>query len=203
MAVGDGVSFTGIYEFSNKKIKLFSKEIEQPGDIEEIDASNLDSQDLITKIGEDNINKLKEDIELITEMIPKLDQEEFLAGIQTPVFFGSALYSFGVSEMMKHLAINAPGPTPKAALEAPYDNSSKELHISPNESQFSGFIFKIQANMDKNHRDRMAFLRVCSGVFKRNQKIHHTRTEKDIKIASQYFSKQKIGLLQKKPIQVI
>ena len=93
--------------------------------------------------------------------------------------------------MMKHLALNAPGPTPKTALEAPYDSSSKELQISPSESQFSGFIFKIQANMDKNHRDRMAFLRVCSGVFKRNQKIHHTRTEKDIKIASPVFFQAK------------
>ena len=162
--------FSGIYEFKTKKIKLFSKEIESPNDVKEIEASNLDSEEIEQVIGSESIYKLKEDIELIQEIIPELDNEEFLAGIQTPVFFGSALYSFGVKEMMFHLSETAPGPTPKSAIEKPYNSDSNKITIPPTSNEFSGFIFKIQANMDKNHRDRMAFLRVCSGIFKRNQK---------------------------------
>ena len=108
-AVGDGVSFSGIYEFASKKIKLFSKDLESPNDVEEIDATKLDSTQILDLIGSESIEKLKEDIELIQEIIPNLDNEEFLAGIQTPVFFGSALYSFGVKEMMLHLSKTAPG----------------------------------------------------------------------------------------------
>jgi peptide chain release factor 3 len=124
---------------------------------------------------------------MLEGLIPSLSKEEFLSGIQTPVFFGSALYSFGVKELLDYMADSCPPPIEREALLSPYDAHSERELISPSDNDFSGFIFKIQANMDKNHRDRMAFLRICSGKFTRNQKIYHTRTKKDLKISSPVF----------------
>ncbi len=184
--IGDGVNFKGIYSISEKRIILFSANKENL-EINTIEAKNLDSPDILEICGVDNINQLKEDLELVQGVLPEFNQEEFLKGKQTPVFFGSALYSFGVRSLVNFISDNSPHPQSRQALLTPFDEKSEQIEVSVNDSKFSGFIFKIQANMDKNHRDRMAFMRVCSGTFKKGQKIFNTRTDKDIKIASPVF----------------
>jgi peptide chain release factor 3 len=181
--IGSGVDFKGVYDFRTKQIVSF-KDAKDPLTPFTLDASDLSAQAVKDYIGVTLLEKLEEDLEMVTEMMPSFDQEEFLAGIQTPVFFGSALNNFGVKETLDMIAAQAPGPQSREVKLAPYDESAQTRMITPDEKKFTGFIFKIQANMDKNHRDRVAFMRVCSGVFKRGQKIFHTRTEKEIKIAT-------------------
>ncbi len=182
--IGDGVTFKGVYNFATKKIILFSKNDKDFTDHTVIDGSNISSQHLTEYLDPEQITKLKEDLEMVEGLIPPFSIEEFLAGIQTPVFFGSALFDFGVNETLDMIADIAPPPLPKKIRLFPYDEHAEISTVNPDNSKFSGFIFKIQANMDKGHRDRMAFLRVCSGTFVRNQKIFHVRSEKDIKISS-------------------
>ncbi len=181
--IGDGVNFKGVYDILTKQIRSFT-DSQDPNIPKIIDASNLDSPKLQKEIGEQFITKLKEDMEMIKELISPFDEEEFLAGIQTPVFFGSALNNFGVKETLDMISNKAPGPGPREVKLPPYDSDSSIRIVNPNEDKFTGFIFKIQANMDKRHRDRIAFMRVCSGRFERNEKIFHVRSGKEIKIAT-------------------
>jgi peptide chain release factor 3 len=181
--IGDGVNFKGVYDLKSKLIRTFS-EGQDPLNPRLIDASDLDGVELKKFIGETLLAKLKEDLEMINELMPEFDKEEFLAGIQTPVFFGSALNNFGVQEVLDCICKYAPTPLEKEVKLPPFDETAPTKLISPKDKTFSGFIFKIQANMDKRHRDRVAFLRVCSGKFERNQKIFHVRSGKEIKVAS-------------------
>ena len=112
---------------------------------------------------------------LIQELCPKFDLEAYLAGTLTPVFFGSAINNFGVKEVLEGLHKFAPTPRPHPA---------QERMVSPDENKVSGFIFKIQANMDPKHRDRIAFMRICSGHFRRGQALKQIRTGKEIKVAT-------------------
>ncbi len=181
--IGSGVDFKGVYDLITKKIVTF-KEGADPTNPEIIDASDLHDTKVKEYIGEELLEQLQNDLEMVTELMPRFDLDEFLAGIQTPLFFGSALHNFGVREVLNMISSHAPGPMPREVLLPPFNSSAPTEMIDPNAKDFSGFIFKIQANMDKRHRDRVAFLRVCSGEFKRNQKILHVRTDKEIKISS-------------------
>ena len=184
--IGDGVHFQGVYDLISKKIILFNKD-NQTTQPKIICGKDLTSQEIKSEINEESLNKLIEDLEMLEGLMPALEEEEFLNGIQSPVFFGTALFNFGVKEMLEFMCQSCPGPTKKQVKLFPYESDSPTEMISPDASTFSGFVFKIQANMDKNHRDRMAFLRVCSGTFTRNQKIFHSRTKKDLKISSPVF----------------
>ncbi|MBD64343.1 MAG: peptide chain release factor 3 [Halobacteriovoraceae bacterium] len=182
--IGMGVDFKGVYDLKTKKVRVFGDK-KDPLNPTIIDASDLNNPELINYIGETLKEKLEEDLMMVEELIPPFNMEEYLAGIQTPVFFGSALYNFGVKEVLDMITDNAPGPRPRKAKLEPFDADSDEVVIDPqSDKKFSGFVFKIQANMDKKHRDRIAFMRICSGKFTRNQKLHHVRTGKDIKIAT-------------------
>ncbi len=181
--IGDGVKFKGVYDLRTKMITVFSEKAD-PTSPDIIDANNLDDDKVLNYIGEDLLEKLKEDLDMISNCIGEFSIEEYLAGIQTPVFFGSALNNFGVKETLDFMSKNAPLPKKREVKLEPYTPEAPTRMVSPDESAFSGFVFKIQANMDPKHRDRMAFLRVCSGVFKRNQNIFHVRTGKKVKIAS-------------------
>lgn len=182
--IGMGVDFKGVYDLKTKLVRLFGDK-RDPFNPTIIDGNDLNNPELINYIGNDLKEKLEEDLMMISELIPEFNMHEYLAGIQTPVFFGSALYNFGVKEVLDMITTNAPGPGKRKARLAPYDHSAEEIIMDPQlEKKFSGFIFKIQANMDKKHRDRIAFLRVCTGRFERNQKLHHVRTGKDIKITT-------------------
>lgn len=136
--------------------------------------SGADAAALEQLLGDDKAT-LFEDIEFMREVCPTFDPEAFRRGEQTPVFFGSALRNFGVSECLDYLTDYAPGPTVREA---------KERDVHPDEADFSGFVFKIQANMDPSHRDRIAFLRVCSGRYRRGMKIRHVRLGRDIQISN-------------------
>jgi peptide chain release factor 3 len=181
--IGDGVDFKGVYDFKTKKIRSFADK-KDPFNPTEIDANDLESPELVNFLGDTLLEKLTEDLQMVEELIEPFNKELYLEGIQTPVFFGSALYNFGVKEVLDMITDHAPAPKERNAKLPPYDSESEETTITPDHKKFTGFIFKIQANMDKKHRDRIAFMRVCSGVFKRNTKIFHVRTEKEVKISN-------------------
>jgi peptide chain release factor 3 len=180
--IGSGVDFKGVYDLRTKQIMSF-KDAKDPFNPIIIDAADLDSPAVLKFIGAPLLATLKDELELVGTLIGDFSTEEFLHGIQSPVFFGSALNNFGVKETLDMISKNSPGPRPREVKLAPYESDSPTQIIDPNTTtEFTGFIFKIQANMDKKHRDRVAFMRVCSGKFVRNQKIYHVRTDKELKI---------------------
>lgn len=181
--VGSGIDFRGVYDFKKKSILSF-KNAKDPFSPTFVDASDLNSPELKSHLGERILAQFKEELEMAEGLMPVFDEAEYLAGRQSPVFFGSALKNFGVKETLDMICQIAPTPRPRAAVVAPYDSSSESVTISPDDKEFTGFIFKIQANMDSKHRDRISFMRVCSGKFNRNDKIFHIRTGKDIRIAT-------------------
>ena len=121
----------------------------------------------------DQLEDLLEEIELVRGASHEFDQQRYLDGQLTPVYFGSALRNFGVMEMLDGFVKVSPAPIQRLTTEQPVD---------PKDEQFSGFVFKIQANMDPKHRDRMAFMRICSGSYQQGMKMHHVRIGKDIKV---------------------
>lgn len=169
LPVGMGQNFFGIMDRNNYYIEPFKDEtyIELNKDYQIIGDSLLKNDDMYQKCVEDMI--------LITEAGVEYSKEKQLKGEQTPVFFGSALSSFGVESFLNYYVDNAPLPSGR--------NTADGNYISPMSEDFSGFIFKIQANMDPRHRDRIAFLRVCSGVFNRGMDVNLTRTGKKLKIS--------------------
>jgi peptide chain release factor 3 len=185
--IGDGVEFKGIYDRKTKTIIKFNKNGKSYLDHDVINFNDMAHLKELNIFSEDDLNKLNEDLEMLEGLIPNLDSSEFLSGIQTPLFFGSALFSFGVKELVDHMAKFSPSPIKREVILPPYTAHAEKKFIEPEDKLFSGFVFKIQANMDKNHRDRIAFLRVCSGKFMRNQKIYHTRLKKELKVSSPVF----------------
>lgn len=181
--VGSGVDFKGVYDLSTRQIISY-KNAKDPFSPVLIDAKDLENENLRVILGPDILEKLKSDLEMLATLIPPFSKEEYLAGIQTPVFFGSALHNFGVKETLDIICKIAPSPKPREASLAPFDSNAPKITILPTDDEFTGFIFKIQANMDPKHRDRISFMRVCSGKFSRNDKIFHVRSGKEIRIAT-------------------
>ena len=172
--IGMGKGFRGVYDIVNRMIHLFDpRQNKGSGGILEID--DLDDGRLDDLIGKTAADLLREDLDLVINAGPEFDLEKFQAGEQTPVFFGSALSGFGVEEMFRNFVDITPSPQPSRA---------RERMVSPYENSCTGFVFKIQANMDPKHRDRIAFMRICSGNFKRGQKLRNTRLKRDIKISN-------------------
>ena len=136
---------------------------------------NLDDPSLEDHIGEDYADTLREEVETITEVYPHFDHDSYTSGQLSPVFFGSAINNFGVKELLDCFVEIAPTPTI-------FDTEERE--VDPFEKSFSGFVFKIHANMDPKHRDRIAFLRICSGIFQRNTNYLHVRKGKKIKFSN-------------------
>jgi peptide chain release factor 3 len=123
----------------------------------------------------DLLEKLREDLEMARELLPKLDPQAVLEGHMTPIWFGSAINSFGVKELMDGIGTYGPEPQPQSA---------QPRQIAPDESKVSGFVFKVQANMDPKHRDRVAFVRMASGHFTRGMKLTHVRSKKPMAITN-------------------
>ena len=181
--IGMGYDFKGIYNLWEKNINLFSGDSRK--NIEEtIEINDLSSTELDKLIGEKSADTLREEIELITGIYPAFNKEEYLNGNQQPVFFGSALNNFGVRELLDCFVDIAPKPRPK---------KSEERVVQPDEKDFTGFVFKIHANMDPNHRDRLAFVKVVSGTFERNTPYLHVRNNKKMKFSSPnaFFAEKK------------
>lgn len=181
--IGMGYDFQGIYNIWEKNINLFSGDSRK--DIEEtISFSDIMNPELENIIGEKAANKLREELELVGEVYPDFNREEYLNGDLQPVFFGSALNNFGVRELLDCFIEIAPSPRPK---------ESDTRVVNPDEPKFSGFVFKIHANMDPKHRDRLAFVKIVSGTFERNKSYLHTRLDKNLKFSSPnaFFAEKK------------
>ncbi len=181
--IGMGYDFKGIYNIWEKNINLFSGDSRK--DIEEtIEVNDLSSPELDTLIGESAAQTLREEIELVEGIYPEFNAETYQAGEIQPVFFGSALNNFGVRELLDCFVEIAPKPRAK---------QSEERLVKPDEDKFSGFVFKIHANMDPNHRDRLAFIKIVSGTFKRNTPYLHVRNKKKLKFSSPnaFFAEKK------------
>ena len=170
--IGMGKDFKGVYNLYTDKIHVYT-----PGkgsvlpDDQQIDG--LESAAAKALLG-DEYDAFFEEIDLVRGASHTFDVDQFLAGKLSPVFFGTALGNFGVREMLDDFVQWAP---------PPQDRETKEREVQAGESAFSGFIFKIQANMDPRHRDRVAFMRVCSGRYSKGMKMRHVRIGKDVKIA--------------------
>jgi peptide chain release factor 3 len=171
--IGMGKRFKGVYNLYRNELHLFRPgEDHRKTDIVSID--NIDSPELDKLLGT-QAQELRDDIELLKGAANPFDRDEYLRANQTPVFFGSAINNFGVQEMLDAFVELAPPPGVR---------ETAERLVAPDEPQFSGFVFKIQANMDPAHRDRIAFLRICSGKFTRGMKVRHHRIGKDISLAN-------------------
>ncbi|AEE18104.1 peptide chain release factor 3 [Dokdonia sp. 4H-3-7-5] len=181
--IGMGYDFKGIYNLWEKNVNLFSGDSRK--NIEEtIKISNLKDEVLDKLVGPKAADNLREEIELVQGVYPAFNQQDYLDGKQQPVFFGSALNNFGVRELLDCFVKIAPPPRPK---------KSEERLVQPDEKDFSGFVFKIHANMDPKHRDRLAFIKIVSGVFERNKPYLHVRNKKKLKFSSPnaFFAERK------------
>jgi peptide chain release factor 3 len=170
--INSGPDFKGVYNLFDRSLQIFNPSIQeiQPGfRFDDIHDPNLENY-----IGRD-ASILREELELLEGVYPLFDQEEYLSGHLAPVFFGSALYNFGVRELLETFVKIAPFPRP---------SNTEEREIFPDEETFTGFVFKIHANIDPNHRSRIAFVKVCSGHFERNKTYLHVRQGKTLRISS-------------------
>ena len=175
--IGMGRDLKGVYDLTRDRVILFD-----PGrgdHIAEIGLdATLDSPDLDAAVGAAAAAKLREEVELVRAGFPEFDLEAFHAGHLTPVFFGSALKTFGVAELLRGVGRLAPQPLARAA---------NTRTVTSDEAKVTGFVFKVQANMDPNHRDRIAFFRICSGRFQRGMKLRHVRSGKVMALVNPVF----------------
>lgn len=171
--VGMGKRFKGIYHRYKDMVYIYQsgKNAQKQ---EAMCIKGLDNPQLDELLG-DIAQELREEIELVKGASHEFNLERYLEGKLTPVYFGSAINNFGIKELLDDYVHYAPGPKPRAA---------QERIVSPEEESFSGFVFKIQANMDPKHRDRIAFLRICSGAYKKGMKLNHLRLGKEVQIAN-------------------
>lgn len=172
--IGMGLDFQGIYNMWEKNLKFFTEEKKQKvGD--RIEIEDINDPIINELIGDKAAENLRTDQELITSVYPEFSKQEYLDGTLQPVFFGSALNNFGVQELLDAFIDIAPNPLPKM---------SDIRLVKPEENNFTGFVFKIHANMDPKHRDRLAFVKIVSGTFKRNTNYLHVRQNKTLKFSS-------------------
>jgi peptide chain release factor 3 len=170
--INNGPEFKGVYNIFDSSLSLFNPSITE---IEKgIRFENLNDPELNKYIGNDAI-VLREDLEMVEGIYPDFDHYQYLDGELAPAFFGSALYNFGVQELLDTFVKLAPSPRPKKA---------EERLVHPEEETFTGFVFKIHANIDPNHRSRIAFVKICSGMFERNKNYRHIRLAKTFKYSS-------------------
>ena len=181
--IGMGYDFQGIYNIWEKNVQLFVEEDKQHKGTA-IQYDDLNDPELVQAIGEKALNTLNDELELVEGVYPRFDREAYLNSQLQPVFFGSALNNFGVQELLNCFIDIAPAPLNKQAVER---------EIDPTEKAFSGFVFKIHANMDPNHRDRLAFIKIVSGTFERNKPYLHVRNNKKLKFSSPnaFFAERK------------
>ncbi|MDH3351164.1 MAG: peptide chain release factor 3 [Gammaproteobacteria bacterium] len=169
--IGMGSRLKGVYHLLQDRIYLYSR-VGRERVSEQRVIEGLDSAAATQVLGDD-AESFREEIELVKGATPELSIDEYLAARQSPVFFGSALSNFGVRELLDEFVQHAPAPLPR---------ESEQRIVQPDEPQLSGFVFKIQANMDPGHRDRIAFMRICSGEYRNGLRVLHVRSGKEIKI---------------------
>ncbi len=171
--IGMGKRFRGIYHLYQDRLYLYQsgKNAQKQDALQIQGLSNPMVDELLGELA----IELRDEIELVKGASHVFNLEKYLSGKLTPVYFGSAINNFGIKELLDDFASYAPGPMPRATVER---------SVRPEEEKFSGFVFKIQANMDPKHRDRIAFLRICSGAYKKGMKLSHLRLSKEVQIAN-------------------
>jgi peptide chain release factor 3 len=174
--INSGKDFKGVYNLSDKSLLLFTAGTKANDDAV-ISIDDLSQTLLDEKIGERDAATLREDVELIDGVYGQLKKEDYLSGKIAPIFFGSAVNNFGVKELLDIFVKIGP---------EPQGRQTSVREIKPFDPKFSGFVFKIHANLDPRHRDRIAFLRVCAGRFERNKYYHHVRLDKDFRFSNPY-----------------
>lgn len=171
-----GRDFKGVYNIHNKSLLTFQAN-QKATDEDLIPLPDLNTEEIVDMVGEKDAHALREDMELIQGVYDSFNTQEYLDGNLSPVFFGSAVNNFGVKDLLDTFIEIAPSPVPRM---------TDIREVNPEENKFTGFIFKIHANIDPRHRDRVAFLRVCSGRFERNTFYIHTRLEKNLRFSNPY-----------------
>ena len=179
--IGQGQRFKGVYNIYEQQLNLFTPNKQR---VTEKVAVDIKTAELDEMVGEREAQQLRDDLELVDGVYPTFEEEDYRAGVVAPVFFGSALNNFGVQELLNCFVDIAPSPRPTKA---------EERMVLPEEPKFTGFIFKITANIDPNHRSCIAFCKVCSGKFVRNQPYLHVRQEKTVRFSSptQFMAQRK------------
>jgi peptide chain release factor 3 len=173
--INSGKEFKGVYDLDQKSLLLFTANTK--ADEDSISISDINDKVLDDKLGDKDAAQLREDVELVDGVHGALNVDDYLAGKVAPVFFGSAINNFGVKEMLDTFIRIAPTPRSR-------QTTTREVNVE--EEKMSGFVFKIHANLDPKHRDRIAFFRVCSGKFERNKYFHHVRLDKDVRFSNPY-----------------
>ncbi len=179
--INQGIKFKGVYNIYEKQLNLFTPDKQR---MTEKVTVNIASSELDMQVGADDASQLREDLELIDGVYPEFNVDTYRSAEVAPVFFGSALNNFGVQELLDCFVEIAPSPKPTMA---------EERMVVPDEPKFSGFIFKITANIDPNHRSCIAFCKVCSGKFQRNQPYLHVGLDKTVRFSSptQFMAQRK------------
>lgn len=191
--INQGLKFKGVYNIFEQKLNLFTPNKQRVTEKYEVDISK---NDLELHVGKDDADRFRNDIELINGVYPKFEKEEYDKAHLAPVFFGSALNNFGVQELLECFLQIAPSPKPTKA---------EERIIVPSEPNFTGFIFKITANIDPNHRSCIAFCKVCSGRFERNHPYLHIRLNKTVRFSSptQFMAQRKSTIEEAYPGDIV
>ena len=173
--ISSGDTFKGVYNIYEQNLSLFTTDERQTADAETVDFSDISNPELDTYITPQYANQLRENLDLVEAVYDDFDREAYLEGKLAPVFFGSAVNNFGVRELLECFIRIAPSPRP---------STTETRSVTPDEQKLTGFVFKIHANMDPNHRDRIAFMKICSGTFERNKNYLHVRSGKQLKFSS-------------------
>ena len=172
--IGMGPDLKGIYNLYERNLLLYTPNSTERVS-ETVNISDISDPELDNQIGEEDAEMLREEVDLVESVYPEFDRDVYLKGDISPVFFGSAINTFGIQELLQCFLDIAPCPLPK---------ESEERIVDPFEEKFTGFIFKIHANMDPKHRDRLAFVKIVSGKFKRNTNYKHIRLNRNLKFSS-------------------
>lgn len=191
--IGQGRKFKGVYNIYEQQLNLFTPNKQRVTEKVEVD---IQSEELDKQVGEQEAAQLRDDLELVDGVYPAFDKQTYLSAEVAPVFFGSALNNFGVQELLNCFVEIAPSPKPTQA---------EERIIRPEEPKFTGFIFKITANIDPNHRSCIAFCKVCSGKFVRNQPYLHVRNGKTVRFSSptQFMAQRKSTIEEAYPGDIV
>ncbi len=191
--INQGVKFKGVYNIYEQKLDLFTPDKQRVTEKVEVD---VNSNELDARVGQADAQQLRDDLELVDGVYPDFNVEDYRAAEVAPVFFGSALNNFGVQELLNCFVKIAPSPRPTKA---------EERMVMPEEPKFTGFIFKITANIDPNHRSCIAFCKVCSGRFVRNQPYLHVRQDKALRFTSptQFMAQRKETIEEAYPGDIV
>ena len=191
--IGQGARFKGVYNIYEHQLNLFTPNKQRVTEKVEVD---IQSKELDERVGEREASQLREELELVDGVYPEFDVETYRSGEVAPVFFGSALNNFGVQELLDCFVQIAPSPKPTQA---------EERMVEPEEPKFTGFIFKITANIDPNHRSCIAFCKICSGKFVRNQPYYHVRLDKTVRFSSptQFMAQRKSTIDEAYPGDIV